>query len=288
MVKNKNKHNLWKRLRFKYRISVLNENTLEEVWKMKTSIFSGIVAVVVFAFALIAATSIIIIATPIRYYLPGYMDAEIRGQAITTSIKIDSVENVMKQQEIYLQNLKNIFAGVIDPDSTDNLSDTILIDTKNPLLLKTEKEKEFSQRYEQTEKYNLSVLPVTSTMPTGEVIFFKPVQGAITKSFSPSTGQFGTEISIVPQSTVSSVLEGTVLFAGYDINSGYTIQIQHSNGFISIYKNNTLLLKKTGDKVSTGEAIATIGDKDDKSNTNFTIELWYKGNAVNPENYIIF
>ena len=92
MAKKKNKHNLWKRLNFKYRLSVMNENTLEELWKINASMFSGVVLLVVFAAFLITVTSVIIVATPIRYYLPGYLDSEIREQAIRMAFRADSLQ----------------------------------------------------------------------------------------------------------------------------------------------------------------------------------------------------
>ena len=63
----KKKYNIWKRLHFKYRLSATNENTLEEIWKIRASFFSGGVLVLLFALLLVTVTSIIIIATPIRY-----------------------------------------------------------------------------------------------------------------------------------------------------------------------------------------------------------------------------
>jgi murein DD-endopeptidase MepM/ murein hydrolase activator NlpD len=84
-------------------------------------------------------------------------------------------------------------------------------------------------------------------------------------------------------------MKGSVVLAGFDANSGYVIEIQHSNGFISIYKHNALLLKKQGDEVRSGEAIALVGNTGNFS-TGFHLhfELWYKGKPVDPCEYINF
>ncbi len=290
MGKNKkNKHNLWKRLHFKYRLSVMNENTLEEIWKIKASMFSGVVLVFIFAFGLVFFTSFIIIATPIRYYLPGYLDTEVREQALRSAIKADSLQQQLNYQEVYISNLRDIFAGIRQIDSV-KMVDTISISENDPLLLKTELEKDYIQRYEEEEKYNLSLLTSSADNPMEGLVFFKPVKGIISDRFDPSAGHFGISIKTAPKETVLAILEGAVIFAGYDLKTGYTIQIQHRNGFISIYKNNSTLLKNTGDKVRTGEAIALIQDDatGERPETLFTFELWYRGNAVNPENYISF
>lgn len=287
--KKKNKHNLWKRLHFKYRLSVINENTLEEIWKIKASIFSGAVLLLLFAFFLVSVTAAIIIATPIRYYLPGYLDVEVRERALRSAIKADSLEQQLKYQEVYINNIRDIFSGVRQIDSV-KIIDTVSVSENDPLLQKTETEKEYVKRFEDEEKYNLSVLSQSTATPLEGVVFFRPVNGVIIDKFNPVKEHFGVTISTISKETVQATLDGVVIFSGYDIKTGYTMQIQHRNGFISVYKNITLSLKKTGDKVQTGEAIAVIeNDKNnEKSTSKLEFELWYKGNAVNPENYISF
>lgn len=289
MAKKKNKHNFWKRVHFKYRLSVMNENTLEELWKIKASIFSGIVLLLIFASLLIAVTSAIIIATPIRYYLPGYLDAEVREQAIRSAIKTDSLRKNLENQEVYIHNLHDVFTGKIQNIDSVKMVDTISISENDPLLQKSKAEREFVQRYEEEEKYNLSVLPTSITGATESLVFFKPLKGLVVNKYNPLNDQYGITIKVANKETVSAVMEGSVMFSGYDINTGYTIQVQHKNGYVSVYRNNTSLLKKTGDKIRTGEAIAIIGNDKDKDVEMFAqFELWNKGSSVNPEDYILF
>jgi len=103
--KDKNKHNFWKRIHFKYRVSVINENTLEEVTKLRVSKFSGSVIVLSVIFFFVVLTSIIIIQTPIRNYLPGYLDSEIREEAIKSAMRADSIEQQLIYQSAYLVKL---------------------------------------------------------------------------------------------------------------------------------------------------------------------------------------
>lgn len=283
----KNKYNFWKRIRFKYRLSAINENTLEEIWKMKVSIFSGILVLLLFATFLITVTSIIIIATPIRYYLPGYLDSEVRHQALRSAIAIDSIEEQVRYQDLYIQNVKKIFAGEIDVDSLNSFSDTLSISHDDHSLQKSQKEKDYVQHYEEEERYNLSILPSPTQQVSG-IAFFRPLRGSVISRFSAAENKYDINIKIVAPMAVQAALEGTVMFAGYDINEGYIIQIQHKNGFVSVYKHNTSLLKKVGDRVSTGEAIARIGEKETNPQTHLSFELWYKGTPVNPEDYISF
>jgi murein DD-endopeptidase MepM/ murein hydrolase activator NlpD len=290
MAKKKNKHNFWKRLHFKYRLSVMNENTLEEVWKINASMFSGAMLLLVFAGFLITITSIIIIATPIRYYLPGYLDSEIREKAIRMSFRADSLQEQIDNQNTYINNMRSVFAGrMLNIDSVKTtMTDTVSIPDTDPSLLKSKAEREFTQRYEEEEKYNLSVLPASVTDPVESSVFYKPMNGSIVSKFNPHNGQHGLILKVLAKETVQSVMVGTVLSAKYDINGGYTIQIQHKNGYVSVYSGNTMLLKQTGDKVRTGEAIAIAGSDNKNAGTFVGFELWHKGNPVNPEDFILF
>ena len=81
----------------------------------------------------------------------------------------------------------------------------------------------------------------------------------------------------------------TVVFGAWTTENGYVIAIQHSNDLVSIYKHNAVLLKKVGNFVRVGEPVAIVGSTGELSNgPHLHFELWYRGNAVNPINYIHF
>lgn len=289
MAKKKNKHDFWKRMHFKYRVSAINENTLEEIWKLRLSIFWGAFLVALFAFILVTATSVLIIATPIRYYLPGYLDSEVRGEAVKSAIRMDSLQKQVNYQEAYLQNLKGIFSGKVKIDSVKEIA-PINIPESAPELQKTAREAEYVKKYGEQEKYNLSVVQTGIDSPTEGIIFIKPFNGVIVEKFDNSRQKFGITLRSASKETVLAALEGTVISTGYSIRWEYTMQIQHKNGFVSIYKHNRALFKKEGDRVRTGEAIGIIDEDKDSELKEFLLyfELWYKGNPVNPQEYITF
>lgn len=287
--KDKNRHSFWKRLHFKYRLSILNENTLEEIWKLRVSMFNGIVLYLVSFLGLLLIASILIITTPIRNYLPGYLDSEIREKAIKASMQVDSLELQMYYQSAYLQNIKDIFEGKVQSASESKV-DTVRISTGDKSLQSSDREKKFRAQFEEEEKYNLSTISSTMTTPTEGVTFFRPVKGVIAEKFNATTRHYGVKLVTAGESVVAT-LEGAVFYTGYDTEAGHIIQIQHKNGFVSVYKGVSMLLKKTGDKVRTGEAVGMLSTAESKDNVrrkSFRFELWYKGNPVNPEIYISF
>ena len=80
-----------------------------------------------------------------------------------------------------------------------------------------------------------------------------------------------------------------MIYAGWSQDSGNTIQLQHSDDIVSIYKHNEKLLKKVGEKVKAGTSIALVGNTgDNTTGTHLHFELWHKGETVDPTIYIKF
>ena len=80
-----------------------------------------------------------------------------------------------------------------------------------------------------------------------------------------------------------------MILATWSSETGYTITVQHSNNLISVYKHNSVLLKKVGDYVKAGEAIAIIGNSGEQTTgPHLHFELWYNGSAINPQDYMVF
>lgn len=283
----KNTKSFWHRIRFKYKLSFFNEGTLEEVWSFRLSQLSAFVTLAVFAFFLIAFTAFIIIKTPIRNYLPGYLDVEIRKEIMHNALRADSLEKMIAIQSLYLENVAGILSGTMPLDSIRQI-DSLAQSNADYNIPRSKEEDKYMKDFEEEEKYNLTVLNPTSVATDG-VFFYKPVNGIISSHYEADMRHFGVDLVASPKESVLSTLDGTVVFTGFDPNSGNVIQVQHKNGFLSIYKHNELLLKQAGDHVVAGEAIALVGNTGKLSTgPHLHFELWYKGNPVNPEEYIAF
>lgn len=287
MAIKKQKKSFWHRIRFKYKLSFFNEGTLEEVWSFRLSQLSAFVVLAVFAFFLIAFTAVIIIKTPIRNYLPGYLDVEIRKEIMKNALRADSLERMMAIQNLYLKNVTGILSGTLPIDSIRSVDSLARVEPDFEIPRTAEEEK-FVKTFEEEEKYNLTVLNPTH-IPTDGVFFYKPVNGVVSSRYEEDKRHLGIDLVAAPKESVLSTLDGTVVFTGFDPTFGNVIQVQHKNGFLSIYKHNELILKQVGDRVVAGEAIALVGNTGSLSTgPHLHFELWYKGNPVNPEEYIAF
>ena len=200
----------------------------------------------------------------------------------------DSLERMMEIQSLYLDNVAGILSGTMPLDSIRQI-DSLASNDINYEIPRSKEETRFVKDYEEEEKYNLSVLTDPGKVPTEGVFFYKPVNGVVTSHYETDVHHYGVDLAAAPKESVLATLDGTVIYTGFDPNHGNVIQIQHKNGFISVYKHNELLLKEVGDHVVAGEAIALVGNTGELSTgPHLHFELWYKGNPVNPEEYIAF
>ena len=111
----------------------------------------------------------------------------------------------------------------------------------------------------------------------------------VTNSFNAGENHFGTDIVAAPNEVVKAAMDGTVILATWTVETGYVLQIQHDNNLISIYKHNAELLKKVGNVVRAGDAIAIIGNSGElTTGPHLHFELWHNGTPVDPEQYIVF
>ena len=287
-MRQRNTKSFWHRIRFKYKLSFINEGTLEEVWSFRLSKLSAFVTLALFACFLIAVTALIIITTPIRNYLPGYLDVEVRKEIVENALRADSLERMVAIHELYLSNVAGILSGTLPLDSIRQI-DSLATNDENYEIPRSPSEEAFVKEFAEEEKYNLTVLADPEKVPTDGVFFYKPVNGTVSAHYEAAIRHYGVDLVAKERESVLATLDGTVVYAGFDSNQGNVIQLQHKNGFISVYKHNALLLKEVGDIVQAGEAIALVGNTGKLSTgPHLHFELWYKGNPVNPEEYIAF
>lgn len=286
MAKKKRNKAFWNNIKFKYKLTIINENTLEEVAGIRVSKLNGlsVLLTVITVIFVIAAT--IIAFTPLRNYLPGYMNSEIRAQVVENALRVDSLQQLVDRQNLYIMNIQDIFSGTIRVDTVHNM-DSLTTVREDSLMERTQREAEFRKQYEETEKYNLT--SITARPDIEGLIFYRPTRGMITDKFDADRKHYGTDIAANPGESVLATLDGTVILSTYTAETGYVIEVQHNQDFISVYKHCSSLLKREGDTVQAGEAIALVGNSGQlTTGPHLHFELWHKGRAVNPEQYIVF
>lgn len=111
-----------KRLRNRYRLLVMNDDTFEEVVTFRLTRLSLYIAFSSLFVLLVGLTVALLVLTPLKYYIPGYGKTENRSELQLLQIKTDSLEQVMLYKDNYLKDLQTVLSG-----NTPTKRDTTLI-----------------------------------------------------------------------------------------------------------------------------------------------------------------
>ena len=286
--KTKIKKTLKKKLTRKYRLVILNEDSFEERVSFKINRLNILILGSVFSVLLISLTSVIIAYTPLKEYIPGYSSTALKQKATRLVYKSDSLERVLSVNNAYLEAIRKVLTGKVDTFPAFNKD--IVLNTKPKViderrLKPSEEDSVFRDQVELEDRFTLFNKATKKT----KVVFFAPILGKITQGFDIKTKHYAIDITAKTGTPVKSVADGTVIFSEWTAETGYVIIIEHTNGFLSVYKHNATLLKKQGDLVITGEAIATVGNTGEyTSGPHLHFELWNDGYPIDPSQFIDF
>jgi murein DD-endopeptidase MepM/ murein hydrolase activator NlpD len=283
----KDKKKLLKKLRHKYRIVLLQDDTFKEVGFIRLNRLNVISVSGFLLILLIAAFWSLTAYTPLRELIPGYPTAHTRNNIIKNNIRLDSLQKEIKYRDQYFNNINKIIAGE-KPD--DFMNDFEIQADENPAFARSLADSILRHDVDLAEKLSLpNVNGQQSSLKLDKLHFFSPVRGMVTNSFNPLNNHFGTDVVAGPNEVVKATLDGTVIMASWTLETGHVIQIQHANNLISVYKHNAELLQKVGMKVKAGDAIAIIGNSGElTTGPHLHFEIWQNGVPLNPEDFVVF
>lgn len=110
-----------KRLRNRYRLVVMNDDTYEEVVTFRLSRMSVYVALSSVFVLLVGLTVALIVFTPLKYYIPGYGSAKISREYRQLKYLTDSLEKQVSYQAQYLESIKDVMTGEVAKLDTNQL-----------------------------------------------------------------------------------------------------------------------------------------------------------------------
>ena len=280
-----------KKQKRKLRLSVLDDHSLEEVRALRLSrplIFSIIGGSVLIIGLLIF---LLLAYTPLNNLIPQRTSSALKNTVIKNSLLIDSLETEILQYDSYLNNIKNILQGnppedtfkvnKIYQDTVMNISKSEFNNSKLDSLIRAQLEEA------ETGAINPGNKQIKETIKN--IHFLIPLRGIVSNEFNPKKSHYGIDIVPGNDETISATLSGTVILATWSVETGYIIGIQHNFNFVSFYKHNSVLLKKVGDRVKSGESVAIVGNSgENTTGPHLHFELWHNGTPVNPRDYITF
>ncbi len=274
----------FKRIRFKYKILIINEHTFEEKFNFRLSALSLFLNISFFTLIAFALISLLIFLTPIKLYLPGYADVSVKSDLINETVRIDSLINQINLQQKQYEMIKHIIINDLPIDTIATADSATLSYWSNLPIKRTEREKAFVENYEKTAKYELnsSSNAAYNNSNNQNNIFITPCNNALIDSIKDEIIYFKT----ASNSTIQSVEEGTIIHIETSLERKSKVIIQHPNSFVSIYSNIDKLLKNTGYNLKTGETFGIVEKHD--SITPLSFELLLDGKKLNAQKYVIF
>lgn len=264
--------------RHKYRLAMLDDITLREVFHVRVSWLGAVSVITLTLLALIVLLSVLIVYTPLRNILPGY-NASLRQQLIQESARVDSLQSSLTLQRQYLDVIKQLTAGDIQSDSVQSLDSLQRVEQARIIEEgRSEVTEAFMTQYEQKERDRLLLFdaPVSQSIQQ----LYRPVRGSVTESARPDLHVYATSIATAKNESVLAVMRGRVVQAQRAEDNTFTIILQQAQ-YLTIYRGVTKALKPQGTAVEAGEAIGLMdGDH------SLKIELWDGGKFVNIEEVI--
>lgn len=284
----------------KHRFVVMDVNTYKEKFSFQLSGINLFVTLGVSIILLVVLTTLLIAFTPLREFIPGYANGEMVEQTYTNAYVIDSLEAELSNQEQMISIIQAVLMGHEIPGEEEYANTSVKgkVDTvvymrsKADSLLRLEVEHEDNKYQVKGARPSDKASDrneLNAKVQTAPLLFFTPLKGPVTSPYNAKERHYGVDIAGEANAAIKSVYGGTVVFAGFTVETGNVIAVQHPGNIISVYKHNSSLLKHQGDIVRVGEPIAYIGDSGDQSTgPHLHFELWIAGNPVDPQQYIVF
>jgi hypothetical protein len=277
---------------YKYKFAVLNESTLDVKFSFMLSRLNVFIVFALFSVFIVAFTILVIYLTPLKEYIPGYASMKDIQMIEENKMRLDSLQKIEHQKDLYIEYVLMPILGGGDLDDVDSsmLQKSSDIDYQSLTDEISEADSALRTEWENSARYDLIYFPDEgASLNIHQYLFYTPFKGTISNGFNTRERHYGVDIVGEKDQMVKATLEGTVLFSTWTHETGYTIAVQHNDDLISVYKHNSALLKEQGDHIKPGDPIAIVGNTGYLSTgPHLHFELWYRGNPVNPTEFISF
>lgn len=278
----------------KLQLIIRNEENFEDKFKLSYTparllFFSFIAFVVVFVLGFFIAAKIYN-----RTILSG-QDAALSRKVVTLTTLVDSLNQKIDSKNDYIESIKKVLGGEVkyfndekpaelkkEAKKVSNYSESVNLDKLEQADIKMRNEFESGNSMPgamaQGREINLKNL-----------VLFPPLKGMVSDKYNSKDKHYGVDLVSAKDEPIKSISDGTVIFSSWTDETGNVIAIQHQSELVSIYKHCSVLLKKVGNFVNAGEIIAIIGNSgENTTGPHLHFELWYKGNPMNPEDFVSF
>ncbi len=277
-----------------YRAVIMNNDTFEEVGSYRLSLMSFYVLVSSLFVGFALLVTMLIVFTPLKRYIPGYAGSASSANVLELMDKTDVLEAKVQAHETYINDRFKFLNGKFEtekdvPKEAVAMADSLLDVKRSEADTKLRQSLEAGGGDDGESSALKSIGNIERTGNMSQIAFVAPINGSISLGYDVNKQHYAVDIVANKDTPIKATTDGYVISADWTLETGNTIVLQHANNVVSFYKHNSVNLKKVGDKVKAGEAIAIIGQTGEQSTgPHLHFELWHEGHAVNPQEYVRF
>ncbi len=135
---------------------------------------------------------------------------------------------------------------------------------------------------------NLSELPSAPVSRSAVSRFIWPTNGEITSPFGRRWGRMheGIDIANDVGTPITAALPGRVTYTGWYGGYGYTVMMEHNNGYSTLYGHMSGFSVSPGQYVRAGQKIGQMGNTGYSTGPHLHFEVHKDGEVQNPMNYL--
>jgi len=282
--KDKNQKSKWTH---HYRMVVLNDDTFEERFSLKLNRLNVFMLTLISAVLLIGATTVLIAFTPIREYIPGYADITTKRNSIELTKETDSIQQVLRTNEEFYGRIKMLLNGDITTEEYERIDSIAKVETdiETADLAPIKEDSLLREEVAQEDRYSV----IAGAKAKTNFVFFPPIKGIISGDYDTEIKHYAVDVAAASGTPIKAAADGTVVFASWSAETGYTMLIEHAYGLITVYKHAGSLIKEQNDQVLAGEVIASVGNTGElTTGPHLHFEIWSDGYPLDPTNFINF
>jgi murein DD-endopeptidase MepM/ murein hydrolase activator NlpD len=217
---------------------------------------------------------------------------EYNDKAKRPLITVKVVGSTTKEQKIYpatiMKSSSKLKEGVnkVEKDGVDGVKKvtTEVIVLNNNTVSQNILKEEITTKVQNKEILVGNYKPIILTNAS----IISPSRGSISSNFGMRWGKMhqGVDIAANLGTTINAVLDGTVIFAGWQDGYGKVIQLSHSGGIQTTYAHCSFIDVKKGETIKQGEKIGEVGSTGNSTGPHLHFEVRKNGEPQNPEKYV--
>lgn len=237
--------------------------------------------------------------TPVRQLIPGYGTDAMERNAQLNAVRVAALQDTLTVQRQYIERMQNLLTGRVEPNAdaddvampegeTSSPSENTETPSRSNSWSLHEQPALTVTQFGGTDSSASSARTASSDLPALPAPVPPPVEsGYPTRGFEPRAEHYAVDIAVQEGTFVRTVGDGYVVFSDWTQEGGYTVAVQHGDGYLSVYKHNERIMKRVGDYVHAQEVIAVTGNSGEiTTGPHLHFELWHHGLAQDPRSLV--